>query len=289
MDGQMPHSPEMSHGPHGPHMHRGPFGDPLIKAAVVGVLAILSLFLLSQTINTVQNFGVSTGAPTNTITVTGEGTATAIPDTATISFGATATGADVATAEKNVTDTINSALASVKAAGVPADDITTTSFNVSPHYTNTACPEAPVASGGAVETIGIICPPNSTQSGYDVSEEIQVKITDTTKVATILQGLSAANVSDVSGPNYVVGDPSAVEAQARGQAIQKAQADAQVLAGQLGVSLGKVVSFTDNSGSSGPEPMFATNAAASSAAVAPSVPTGSNTYTDDVSITYEIH
>src|ERR1700761_3748428 len=135
------------------------FAGSAVRIAIVGALAILSLYLLVLPLGAVQNFGPSTTPPADTITVTGTGTATAIPDTATISFDATATGADVATAEKNVTDTVNTALASIKAAGVPASDITTTSYNVSPHYTTTVCPP------------GIMCPAvTSAQSGYDVSE-----------------------------------------------------------------------------------------------------------------------
>jgi uncharacterized protein YggE len=253
--------------------------DPLIRISVVGVLAILALFLLVQTINGVQNFGTSTNPPTNTITVTGEGTATAIPDTATISFDATATADDVATAESKVTDTINAALASVKAAGVASADITTTSYNVSPHYTTTSCPP------------GIMCPSvSSTQSGYDVSENVSVKVRDTSKVGTIIGDLATANVTNVSGPDFVVADPSAVQAEARGQAIQKAQVDAKRLASQLGVSLGKVVSFSDNAGGGVVQPMFkAEGMAVSATAPAATVPVGDNEYTDDVSITYAIH
>ena len=260
-----------------PHKHT--FNGPMVRIAITGTLAILSLYLLVLTLSGVQNFGISTTPPADTITVTGEGMATAIPDTATISFSATATGADVATAEKNVTDTVNAALASVKAAGVSSTDITTTSYNVSPHYTSSVCPP------------GIFCPnTTSAQSGYDVSESVQVKATDTSKVSAILAGLATANVSNVSGPDFVVADPTAVQAQARGQAIQKARADAQTLASQLGVSLGKVVSFSDSSGGNGPQSMFATNGAVSAtAAVAPTVPVGNNEYTDNVSITYAIH
>ena len=260
-----------------PHQHT--FNGPMVRIAITGTLAILSLYLLTLTLSGVQNFGTSTTPPADTITVTGEGMATAIPDTATISFGATATGADVATAEKNVTNTINAALTSVKAAGVTSDDITTTSYNVSPHYNSPVCPP------------GVFCPStSSTQSGYDVSENVQVKVKDTSKVSTILAGLATANVSNVSGPDFVVADPSAVQAQARGQAIQKARADAQTLAGQLGVSLGKVVSFSDSTGGNGIQPMFATNGAVSAtAAVPPAIPVGNNEYTDNVSITYAIH
>jgi uncharacterized protein YggE len=237
---------------------------PAVRTAVIAAFVMLSVFLVVESIST----------------VTGEGTATAIPDTATISFGVTATAADVATAQAKVTSTINTALASVQSSGVTTDDITTTSFNVSPHYTSPACPP------------GVYyCPAtNQTISGYDVSENVDVKIHDTTKVSGILAGLAKANVTDITGPDFVVNDTQTVEAQARGIAIQKAQQDAQTLAAQLHVRLGKIVSYTDDSGNGNPEPMMAkaSGIMTTSDATAPSVPVGNNTYTKDVSVTYEI-
>ena len=255
-------------------------GSRSIRYAATAALSLLAIFLLVETIATLQGINNYTNPSPNTITVTGEGTATAIPDTATISFGATATAADVATAQTEVAKTITDALASVKASGVSSDDITTTSFDVSPHYTSPACPP------------GAFCPAtNSTISGYDVSENVDVKIHDTTKVSEILDGLAKANVTNVSGPDFVVDDPQTVEAQARGIAIQKAQQDAQTLAAQLNVRLGAIVSYTDDSNGGGPEPMMAaaSGGIAASDASAPPIPTGNNMYTKDISITYEIH
>lgn len=248
-----------------------------VRVAIVGVLSILALFLCVETISVVQNFGTSANPPTNTITVTGQGTATAIPDIANISFGASATAADVATAQTKINDVVKNALAGVKAAGVADADITTTSFNVSPHYVSKVCPP------------GVMCPNmDSTVSGYDVSENISVKIRDTSKVSAILADLAKANVSNVSGPDFTVDDTQVVQGQARAQAIQKAQADAQKLASQLGVHLGKIVSFSDNAGGGYPMYKAATSMGVTAEAVAPSVPVGQNTYTDNVSITYEI-
>jgi uncharacterized protein YggE len=264
-----------------------------VRYAATTALILLAVFLLVETIATAQGINGYTSTSPNTITVTGEGTATAIPDTATVSFGATATAADVATAQANVTKIINAALAGVKANGVADTDITTTSFDVSPHYTTPVCPPTAmplaIGSSGAVSS-GVVCSGDSTVTGYDVSENVSVKITDTSKVGTILDGLAKANVTNVSGPDFVVGDPDAVIAQARGQAIQKAQADAQKLASQLGVRLGSITSFSDNNGSGVVQPMFkAAGVMTDSAAAAPSVPVGQNTYTEDVSITYQIH
>ncbi len=249
-----------------------------VRIAVVGVLAILALFLLVETLNAAENYGRPDHAPTNTITVTGHGTATAVPDTATVSFGATETSAQVADAQAKVTAKIDAALASVKQQGVDAKDITTTSYNINPHYVYTTC--AP----------GMACPSNATVSGYDVSEMISVKVRDTTKVAAILQGLGQANVTNISGPDFTVDDPASVEAEARGKAIDQARAQAQVLSKQLGARLGQVVSFSENGNT--PRPMYAMDASlkaeGATMAAAPSVPVGQNEYASDVSITYEI-
>jgi uncharacterized protein len=255
--------------------------DVGIKIAVIGVLAILALFLLVQTISTAQNFGTSANPPTSTITVTGEGNATAVPDTATISFGGTVTASNVADAESQLTNTMKAALTVLKDNGVDSADINTSSYNVSPHYVPPSCPPGIACA--------VLAPGTSGTSGYDVSETITVKIHDTSKVSAILGGLAKANVTQVTGPDYVVGDPSAVQSQARGKAIQDAQKQAATLASQLGVHLGKVVSFSDNSGG-GPRPMMAAEGSVvSSAAVNPAVPVGNNEYTDDVSITYAIN
>jgi uncharacterized protein YggE len=250
-----------------------------IKISVIGVLAILALFLFVQTMSAIQTMGMSTTPPTNTIVVTGEGSATAIPDTATISFGVTATAADVASAQTKVTGILTKALEGVKASGVAEADITTTSFSVSPHYTSPTCSPGVMCTAGGPSTV----------SGYDVSENVSVKVRDTKKVATLLDGLAKANVSNVDGPNFVVGDTQALLAKARGEAIQKAQQDAQTLAGQLGVHLVKIVSFSDSTGPTPPQPMYkAASMGVATDAAAPVVPTGQNTYSDTVSITYEI-
>jgi uncharacterized protein YggE len=232
-----------------------------VRYAATGALVLLAIFLLAESISAFQGAFTFTNPNALTITVTGEGTATAVPDTATISFSVDETAADVATAQTELTAKINAALASVKSAGITSDDITTTSFNVSPHYTTPVCPP------------GIMCPNVDS------------------KVSTVLAGLANAGVSNVSGPDFVVGDTQAVEAQARAQAIQKAQADAQTLATQLHMHLGKMTEFEDTTDSGGnPQPMMAAASVANAPSDAtPTIPVGQNTYTKDVSITYEVH
>ncbi len=246
-----------------------------VRLAAAAALGMLTLFLLIGTLNELRDL-VKDDYSAPTITVSGEGTATEVPDTATVSFTASATANDVASAQQKMTASVNAALDAIKGQGISSDDVTTTSYNVSPHYETPVC------------TPGMLCAQGGTK-GYDVSESVEVKIHDTSKVAAVLDGLAKAGVQNVSGPNFVVADTQKVMQDAREQAIAKARADAQKLANQLGKRLGKMTYFQDNNNSTdNPQPMYKMSAQAMDAASAPTIPTGSNTYTDSVSMTFEL-
>ncbi|MBU6323492.1 MAG: SIMPL domain-containing protein [Patescibacteria group bacterium] len=251
-----------------------------VRIALTGTLAMLSLFLLAETFSLVSGMLEPTAPPADTITVSGDGKATAVPDVAKISFSVMETAKQVADAQAAATKRADAALAAVKAAGVSDKDVRTTSYDVSPQY---AYPH-PCLPGEACPNYG-----SPTITGYQVSESIEVTVHDLAKTGDILQSLGTLGVQNVSGPQFTVNDTSAVMAAARADAIAKAQADASRLSAALGVSLGRVVSFSENANA--PYPIFAMGAAAMSAkdaASAPTLPTGQNEYDAHVSITYAI-
>lgn len=110
---------------------------------------------------------------------------------------------------------------------------------------------------------------------------------DLTAVGALLGGLGKLSVQNVSGPSFTLDDPSAGYDAARADAIAKAKTQASLLAKQLGISLGKIVNFSESSGNA---PYYAMSASGANATTAstPTVPTGENTYNASVSITYEI-
>ena len=112
---------------------------------------------------------------------------------------------------------------------------------------------------------------------------------DLTKVGALLAGLGKENVQNVSGPNFTLEDTSVGYDAARADAITKAKAQADILAKQLGVRLGRIVHFSESNNT--PYPVYAaeTKAVGMGGGVStPDVPVGENTYTANVSITYEI-
>lgn len=255
-----------------------------MRTIFVAVFGLLALFLFAQIITTVQNMGRSSGPATDVLTVQGSGQATLAPDVARISFTVEHTAVAVADAQAATTKQTNAVLEYLKKQGLAEKDIKTQSYTIMPQYSY----PNPCAYAS-----GIDCPAYSGTpkvTGYQVSQSVQVTVRDLSTVGALLSGLGGLDVQNVSGPGFALDDSTAGYNAARADAIQKAKSQASVLAKQLGVRLGKIVNFSESSGGYA-YPMYKAMdsiGAGVTAAVAPSVPTGENTYSASVSITYEL-
>lgn len=252
------------------------FDNGLVRIALVGVLSILALFLLAQTITTAADFGRSGIPATDTITVRGDGQAVLPPDVAHITFTVQNRAAQVADAQAATTKQTNDALAFVKKQGIADTDVKTTFYSVSPEYTYPKCVEG-------------YCPGTPRVTGYVVSHGVQITVRKLEQVGDLIAGIGQLGVQNLSGPDFALEDMSAGNNAARADAIAKAKAQASELAAQLGVRLGKIVNFSETSNIGYPMAYgMGGGASDKAAAPVPSVPTGQNTYTASVSITYEI-
>lgn len=255
----------------------------MIRISVVGVLAILALFLLVQTIGAAGTLGRSGVPATETITVQAVGEATLAPDVARVSFTVQNSAATVAAAQDATTKQSNQAVDFVKEQGIEDKDVRTLYYNINPEYSYpNPCRE------------GMVCPAytgNPRITGYQVSQSVEVTIRNLDKVGDVLSGLGRIGVQNLNGPSFALDEESAGYNAARADAIAKAKAQAQTLANQLGVRLGKVVNFSESSGGYPPYPYGYGMGGAmmeSKAVANPQLPTGENSYNASVSITYEI-
>ena len=251
-----------------------------IRIALIGVLALLALFLAAETMSVAQDLGRPANPATDVITVSGDGQATMVPDVARVSWSVTNTAATVAGAQAATTKQANAALEYVAAQGIPDKDVKTLSYDISPQYSypNPCPPGALCPSYGGTPKI----------TGYQVSETVQVTLRDLTKVGALLEGLGSRGIQNVNGPAFALDDSTAGYDAARADAIDKAKMQAKLLATQLGVRLGRIVNFSESSGGY-PYPMaYGVGGAAMDKASAPNIPIGENTYNASVSITYEI-
>ncbi len=231
-----------------------------------------------------------------TISFSGHGEVTALPDIANVYFTISKDAATVKDAQAGVAGVEKKALDLLKAQGVEDKDIKTTDSSFYPkyEYRQAVCPPIPMGAGTAGTTVNptspYYCPSNKQVIiGYTASESITVKVRNTDNVSVIMQGLGASGVSNLSGPNFAIDNEDSLKATARKKAIDDAKAKAETLAQDLGVTLGKITSFTEG----GNYPiMYAQSAMMKDsigATPAPAViPKGENTISSDVTITYEI-
>lgn len=256
-----------------------------MKMAGAVALAVLALFLLAATVYAFKSIRyVGSGvAASNTISVSGDGEVFAVPDTATFSVTIQEKGKDVAAAQTVATKKNNDIVAYLKEAGVDAKDIQTADYNVNPQYeySNGLC------------TSGYCQPGTQKLIGFEVTQTLTVKVKDTDKAGDLLSGVGTRGASSVSGLSFTIDDQDKLEADARDKAIADAKAKAEKLAGSLGVSIVRVVGFSENAY----QPYYAygrggvaMDAVASKVESAPSpeIPTGQNKITSNVNITYEI-
>lgn len=253
-------------------------GKSLYFSAVV--LILLSVFLATKIVSEIYTWNDTTGDyATNTITVEGRAEVQAIPDVATFSFGVNETGESVEAAQTEASKKMNLAIAYLRENGVAEEDIKTANFSVNPHYEYGFCQ-------------GIVCPPQRQEVvGYDVNQMVEVKVRDIEKAGEFLAGITAQNITNVSGLQFVIDDTDALKEEARSKAVLAARAKADKLAKDLGVKIKKVVSFYENNHGGGPVYFESKNSAFGGdvqSSVIPDLPAGENTIVSTVSVTYEI-
>lgn len=241
-----------------------------VKILIGAVLVVLTVFIGAKAINEIRNEGKTVQDITNTITLSAEGKIYAKPDIGQISLGVTNEAKTVSEAQNKSTEAINKIMAFLKASGIEEKDIKTTNYSINPVY-------------DYIEH-------NQILRGYSVRQNLGVKIRDLAKAGDIIAGAADSGANVIGGLSFTIDDLDAIKEQARQEAIEKAKAKALKLAGELNIKLGKLVSFSE----SGSYPIYygkssmAFDLGGGEAVPAPSIPTGENEITVNVSLTYKI-
>lgn len=211
------------------------FLDKTFMLAAILVVGIL-IFLVGQMIY--QNKSLEQQNQ-NQITVSGEGKIYAKPDVAIVSLGVNTTGATVAAVTQSNTDKMNAVITAIKNLKIDEKDIQTTNYNLTPLYNYT-------------EAAGRIF------QGYTLDQNIQVKIRDFTKIGDVLSQATSNGANLTGDLQFTIDNPEQFKEQARAKAIAQAKANAQNLAKESGVNLGKLINVYE---SSNPYPVMYSNSA----------------------------
>jgi uncharacterized protein len=201
-----------------------------------------------------------------TISVTGTGSVSADPDTAHINTGVVVEADTAKDALARNTTVMTRLIDGLKALGIAAKDIQTSSVNVEPRYTQ--------AKDGKSATI----------SGYRVANQVRLVVRDVKRLGEVLDGAIGLGANQMGGISFEVANPEALLDEARKQAVASARRRAELYAAAAGVQLGEVLRIAEDAGE-GPRPM--PMARASMAGPVPIEP-GTRTLAVEVHVTYAL-
>jgi uncharacterized protein len=238
--------------------------DYLIIAGVI-TLAAGALFLAIATYEK-----VSYPSSASSVTLDGEGRVSATPDVALAELSILTEGDTSKAAQDENSKKSKSLTDYLKSQGIDEKDIKTTGYNIYPQYYYPSTDRPRI-------------------SGYQVNQSVQVKIRDLSKMSSIMDGVVQAGVNQVNNLSMNIDDPNALMAQAREKAIANAKEKAQKLKSNLGIKLGRIISFSE-SNYGGVPPMYYNARAEGMGAGggSPSLPVGQNEIVVNVSLTYQI-
>lgn len=202
-----------------------------------------SVLVLSMSFAT-TGVRADTVPPMSTLTVTGQGQAEVAPDLATVSLGVTTQGSSAGAAMAANTAALSAVMDRLAASGIEARDIQTSNLSLNPDWLHS--PDGSTA-------------PRIT--GYTASNQVSVRVRDISRVGEVLDAVIADGANTLNGIAFGVQDDSALQDEARTEAVQDARSRAQTLAAAAGVQLKRIVSISESGGMSAPVPMYRMEAA----------------------------
>jgi uncharacterized protein YggE len=244
-----------------------------IGGATIGLLAAGVVLLADrhQSVGTataapVTAVGEAPGVTARTITVSGAGSITVKPDTATLSLGVQVTANTATAALDRANASAGRLLDALKAAGVGTDDIVTNGVSVYPMYNG-----------------------SNRVTSYQASNNVTVTVRAIDHAGPVIDAAAAAAGDDItiSGVSFSVADPEAVIGAARAKAVANAKARAGQYAEAAGAKVGDVLQISEVSVS--PVPVFYAAGADSAAGKAGTpVQTGTQDLSVNVTVVYAL-
>ena len=207
------------------------------------------------------------------IHVSGSGSVTGEPDIATLYLGVSVEKKTVEEAREAAASAMTAVIDSLKANAIAENDIQTENFSIYPQYDYTE-------EGRVLR-------------GYRVNNSVRAKVQALETLSDIIDDATGAggDIVVVDSIQFMIEDPTPLQAQARALAVKNAAAKAETLAEASGVTLGKPVTITETSYAAGPPIAYAEAAEfAADANVRSSTPiqAGELTVTVNITVVYEI-
>ncbi len=181
-----------------------------------------------------------------TITITGSGSISTVPDQAMLTGGVITEADTAAEALSANSAALSKTMGAITALGVDKRDLQTRGLAIQPIYDDGKGPR--------------------TIEAYRVSNSVTIRVRDLTRLGGLLDAMVSSGANSITGISFLVSDEDLKADEARKQAVADARRKAGLYADAADVKLGKILSITE-SGRTIPPPMAALRTTARSADV----------------------
>lgn len=194
----------------------------IVVVISLGALYFVKIFDISYPLTL-----VTTNKSTE-LAVVGEGKVEVTPDTAYVDAGITINKASsVEETQKKINEINNKIVDILREIGIEKGDIKTSNYSINPNY--------------KYENN------ENRVDGYNGNANIQIKVRDPQMASKVIESVTTAGANQIQGSRFVVDKPELYREEARNAAIENAKEQAQNLAKNLGIKLGKVTNIVESS------------------------------------------
>ena len=200
------------------------FAGNFLSAVIFTILGLLTIkfFNISYPMTIVST------TQSSELAVVGEGKVEVTPDTAYVDAGITVDKASsVAEAQKRINETNNKIINSLREIGIEKADIKTSNYSLNPNY--------------KYENN------ENRVDGYNGNVTVEIKVRDPQMASKVIETVTTAGANQIQGSRFVVDKPELYREEARNAAIKNAKEQAEKMAKNLGIKLGKVVNIVESS------------------------------------------
>lgn len=194
------------------------------------ILSMLAVFVCLLAVSVPTNVNAQTVDNVPVLSVSGEGTATAVPDRAVINIGVQSFKTDAALAQQDNARKSNQVQQAILALGIEAKDIQTQNYSFNPSYVRDE-----VTKENRIE-------------GYNVNNTVVVVVNDVSKVGKVVDTALANGANKISSLRFSVKNSEPLRKQALQNAIKDAKSKADIIADGLGMKVVGIRSVNESVG-----------------------------------------
>lgn len=215
--------------------------------------------------------GPSAGGQPPTVSVSATAQVSVDPDRAVVRLGAVAEAPEAADAQNRLNAIMQNVLEAVMGLGVPERDIRTEALSLSPVY------RQPSPQRAEEE-------PRIT--GYQAVNVVSVRLDDLDKIGDVVDAGIGAGANRLEGVSFELGDATAARSKALGDAVRNARAQAEAIAGAMGLRIRGVDSVVAGGSQTSPPVPYGPRFAAE--AFATPIQPGQLDVSASVTVTYRV-